>query len=108
MTQMRHNEDDEDFSYEDDEPGSGVEGRCSCCGEVCTSVVRDLGIGSYEFWGHKSVHHDYQVVSPCCDAEMKPLEDEEDDGDETEEREGNDGTGDDLVHDSSHEAVAGQ
>jgi hypothetical protein len=30
----------------------------------------DLGIGPYEFWGDRGVHHDWQTVSPCCHAKI--------------------------------------
>jgi len=45
-------------------------GICSRCGNGCTAVWIDFGIGPYEFWGDRGTHHDYQVVSPCCEAEM--------------------------------------
>lgn len=51
---------------EDDLP----RGICESCGEACTARVVDMGIGAYEYWGAREVHHDYQVVSPCCDAEV--------------------------------------
>lgn len=44
------------------------EGICSQCGRACTATVVDFGIGPYEFWGHLGDHHDYQQVSPCCEA----------------------------------------
>jgi hypothetical protein len=28
----------------------------------------DNGIGPYEFWGSKGVHHDYCMESDCCEA----------------------------------------
>lgn len=31
-----------------------------------------MGIGPYEFWGARGVHHDWQMLSPCCEAEVVP------------------------------------
>jgi hypothetical protein len=42
---------------------------CSECNEPCKEVVRDFGIGKYEYWGSMCSDHDYQEVSHCCDAE---------------------------------------
>jgi hypothetical protein len=46
------------------------EGICDSCGEGCTATVIDEGIGPYEYWGSKGVHHAYATVSPCCNAEV--------------------------------------
>lgn len=43
---------------------------CEECGKECEPVSVDFGIGSYEYWGAPGVHHDYQDVSPCCEAGM--------------------------------------
>jgi len=53
--------------YDHEDMPSGI---CSDCGDACTAVVRDFGIRSYEFWGARGTHHDYQQVSPCCEAEI--------------------------------------
>jgi len=47
------------------------QGICSRCGNGCTATWVDFGIGPYEFWGSRGNHHDYQVVSPCCEALME-------------------------------------
>lgn len=52
------------------EPEDLPHGICDECGEECTAIVTDMGIGSYEYWGAKGVHHDWAVVSPCCEAEV--------------------------------------
>jgi hypothetical protein len=39
---------------------------CGHCGENCNVVEIDEGIGPYEYWGAKSVHHDFVKVSDCC------------------------------------------
>ena len=39
---------------------------CSHCGHECDLIEVDNGIGSYEFWGARGVHHDYDAVSDCC------------------------------------------
>ena len=45
-------------------------GICSDCGLECETVTEDQGIGAYEYWGARDVHHDYVEVSPCCGAEV--------------------------------------
>lgn len=55
---MRHNHEDM------------ADGICSDCGRACTATMVDFGIGPYEFWGDRGVHHDYHAASPCCEAEV--------------------------------------
>lgn len=43
---------------------------CSACGEECSTHTVDEGIGSFEFWGERGVHHDYHEVSKCCDSDV--------------------------------------
>lgn len=43
---------------------------CSECLEPCENVVRDFGIGRYEYWGAMCSDHDYQEVSDCCDGDL--------------------------------------
>lgn len=63
--------DDLDFdSYDYDDGPDLPSGICSGCGEECTATVVDEGIGPYEAWGVKGVHHDYCVCSPCCNEEV--------------------------------------
>ena len=40
---------------------------CDCCGHEAEPVKVDMGIGPYEFWGARGVHHDYQTVTKCCE-----------------------------------------
>jgi hypothetical protein len=62
---------DEDFSDDREIGGeSAPSGICSECGEECTGVAVDEGIGAYEFWGAKGVQHDWRWASPCCEAEV--------------------------------------
>lgn len=61
---MKYDEDFDDYSEELEE------GICAECGEECFAKTIDNGIGGYEFWGAKGTHHDYQVVSNCCEAEF--------------------------------------
>ena len=65
----RHYGYDPDYDYDYDEP-EGTSGICSACGEACTSVMVDEGIGSYEYWGATGTHHEWQEVSPCCHEEV--------------------------------------
>lgn len=57
-------------SYLRNEPGEP--GYCDCCGEFCTPEWEDFGIGSYEYWGARGTHVDWQLVSPCCGADVHP------------------------------------
>lgn len=50
-----------------------AEATCSECGDTCTPVVVDFGIGPYERHGHKTNEVDLQVVSDCCEAECEDL-----------------------------------
>ena len=40
--------------------------ECPNCGEV-EGRWQDEGIGAYEFWGAKSIDHDWQYVCPYCE-----------------------------------------
>jgi hypothetical protein len=45
-------------------------GICEDCWQECQIVSVDYGIGAYEYWGAKGVHHDYGAGSSCCEAEV--------------------------------------
>lgn len=47
-----------------------IHGICDDCGLECDAILEDQGIGSYEYWGSRGVHHDYRNVSPCCGASV--------------------------------------
>ena len=40
---------------------------CCNCGGPTRVIRRDMGIGPYEYWGSKEVHHDYRHVTECCE-----------------------------------------
>lgn len=40
---------------------------CGECKKECEVHITDNGIGPVEYWGAKSVHHDYGLESDCCD-----------------------------------------
>ena len=44
---------------------------CTECGEPCTVVIVDTGIGYYEYGDEVSIHHEYFEVSDCCEAEVE-------------------------------------
>ena len=48
-------------------------GTCPECGDVPGHMV-DEGIGPYEFWGAKGVHHDWIPVCDECGEEMTEFE----------------------------------
>lgn len=43
-------------------------GTCTECLQPCNVELVDFGIGSYEFWGAKSVDKRVEAVSDCCEA----------------------------------------
>jgi len=47
---------------------------CSDCGEVCIATKTDFGIGTTEAWGVVSTHHDWQIASDCCHADIECLD----------------------------------
>lgn len=44
-------------------------GICSECKNHSAFKRVDDGIGSYEYWGARGVHHDYHWYSECCEVE---------------------------------------
>jgi len=53
--------------YEPDHDTNCV--TCPECGETTHIVTVDYGIGAYEYWGAAGVHHNYQNVTACCEAD---------------------------------------
>ena len=47
---------------------------CLACRQKCHVKQVDNGIGPYEYWGAKGVHHDYMLESRCCDSEVVDYE----------------------------------
>ncbi len=43
---------------------------CTACGDACTAVTEDHGIGSYEYWGATGYDSRIETLSNCCDAEI--------------------------------------
>jgi len=66
---MRHFDFDEepDIDYEPERPLM----YCNCCEEEVRAVQVDHGIGSYEYWGSKGVHHDWRWCCPTCGEELE-------------------------------------
>ena len=58
---------DEREDYEEYEQETGF---CSCCREPCGIVTVDNGVGTTEYWGSVSTHHQYDQVSDCCHADV--------------------------------------
>ena len=51
-------------------PRSGLEPKtlwCPICKDWKDTVWADEGIGPYEFWGSREVHHDWQESCPDCE-----------------------------------------
>ena len=58
------------------------EGVCNSCGEECTAVTVDFGIGPYECWGARGNDVQLEEVSPCCEDDVVDKEDYEMDRDD--------------------------
>ena len=60
-------EDEGSLDCDDDLPGSGW---CVECGQECTPIAVDNGIGSYDYWGATGVHTQIDIESDCCNADV--------------------------------------
>jgi len=60
----------EEHFFDGEDP---MQGYCANCGKYVTAVKIDCGIGSYEFWGARGVHHDYRPGCPECGEEVNEL-----------------------------------
>lgn len=71
-----------ELDYFDDTPDVDVEpgplGYCNECECNVHSVRVDFGIGPNEYWGSRSVHHDWRDVCPTCEGDLdEPRSDED-------------------------------
>ena len=70
------------MAFAEYEPDVDVEdaryGFCWNCDCNVRSVKADFGIGPYEYWGSKEVHHDWRDVCPTCEEEISDPEPEPD------------------------------
>ena len=57
--------DPSDIEYDERLQGGGL-----ACGEECTAVTVDFGIGPYECWGARGNDVQLEEVSPCCEDEV--------------------------------------
>ncbi|TDV06034.1 hypothetical protein [Paraburkholderia caballeronis] len=48
----------------------GTYGFCPRCECNVRTVRVDFGIGSYEYWGARGVHHDWRDVCPECEGDV--------------------------------------
>lgn len=53
--------------FEDDT----AEVKCPACKKHSTVKVIDGGIGATEYWGSRSIHQSYVIVTTCCMEEIK-------------------------------------
>jgi hypothetical protein len=65
----------------DPDIGEADEGACGYCAQCECNVHaarRDFGIGLFEYWGSKEVHHDWREVCPKCEGDLSdPQHDEQ-------------------------------
>jgi hypothetical protein len=45
-------------------------GYCAHCECNVGAVKVDFGIGGYEYWGSREVHHDWSEVCPRCEGDL--------------------------------------
>ena len=62
---MYYDDDIADLAWE-----AGPTGFCKCCGEKCTGITVDFGIGPYEYGSIRSVDVRLEMVSDCCEDEI--------------------------------------
>lgn len=48
-------------------PGAGY--VCTSCGDPCSAIQVDFGIGAYECHGFRGIDTQIAIVSDCCEAE---------------------------------------
>lgn len=60
----------------------GMRLKCCACNEPCVAIYVDNGIGSYEFWGQKGYHSQWDWVSDCCEDDMEELCEDDEEGEE--------------------------
>jgi Zn finger protein HypA/HybF involved in hydrogenase expression len=65
---------DYDPDISDDE---GTYGWCEQCECNVGSIKVDFGIGGYEYWGSKEVHHEWREVCPRCEGDLTDARTEE-------------------------------
>jgi len=49
-------------------------GYCASCEEDVDVYMVDCGIGSYEYWGARGTHHDWQPECSQCGSYMESFE----------------------------------
>jgi hypothetical protein len=47
-----------------------AETTCKECGEPCTVIGVDFGIGAYEYWGATGYDSRVELVSNCCEVDF--------------------------------------
>ena len=60
----------EEIDPSDIERDERTQGVCSSCGEECTAVTEDHGIGVYEYGSERARDVRLSEVSPCCEGEV--------------------------------------
>jgi hypothetical protein len=60
----------------------GTYGYCAQCECNVHSARVDFGIGAYEYWGSKEVHHDWREVCPKCEGDLTEARSELDESEE--------------------------
>lgn len=54
--------------------GKMITGICKECGKPCEGHKEEIGIGGYEYLGHKGNDRRLGYFSDCCNAEMREVE----------------------------------
>ena len=73
----------EEIDPSDIEYDERTQGICSSCGEECTAITEDHGIGVYEYGSERAVDVRLAEVSPCCGDEVVSQDEYDDSIEET-------------------------
>jgi hypothetical protein len=68
------------FEFDPDirDADEGTYGYCAQCECNVHAARMDFGIGPFEYWGSKEVHHDWREVCPKCEGDLSdPQHDEQ-------------------------------
>jgi hypothetical protein len=63
------------FAEPDVEPVEGRYGFCWNCEHNVHAVRADHGIGGFEYWGSKGIHHDWRDVCSQCGEDLQDAKD---------------------------------
>lgn len=66
-------DDDRDHDIEHYDEDASMYLFCPICKIMVDVEIQDHGIGPYEYWGAKGVHHDFVNVCPLCGTDASKM-----------------------------------